>query len=279
MVVARRTGRPRALTTNSAITETPADKPRVLVVQSCPVTPIGIVGLAAEEAGASLATIFPHRGEPLPRGAAGFDGMIILGGPMHAGDDINYPAFRRLLPLIRRFHGQSKPIFGICLGAQLIARAFGKTVFPFGGLEIGYLPVRLTEAGSADRLFAGFAAEQRIMQLHEDSFDLPDGAALLMTNDTCANQAYRIGTTTYGVQFHIEVTEGDARNFPRDCWKSVERHFGDGAAATEARVHAEVAAHYRDGEAFCRTVTRRWVELVEQCRATVQAERRRRRAA
>ena len=194
MVVARRTGRLRALPTDSAAKD-PAgktDQPRVLVVQSCPVTPIGIVGLAAEAAGADLATIFPHRGEKLPRGAAGFDGMIILGGPMHAGDDINYPAFRKLLPLIRRFHGQAKPIFGICLGAQLIARAFGKTVYPFGGLEIGYLPVALTADGQADRLFGGVAADQRIMQLHEDSFDLPDKAVLLMTNDTWANQAFRI---------------------------------------------------------------------------------------
>jgi GMP synthase-like glutamine amidotransferase len=256
-----------------------AGAPHLLVVQSCPVTPIGMVGVAAEAAGAKLTTLFPHRGEPLPRGAAGFDGMIILGGPMHAGDDINYPAFRKLLPLIRRFHAQAKPIFGICLGAQLIARAFGKTVYPFGGLEIGYLPVRLTAEGERDRLLAGFEREQRIMQLHQDSFDLPDGAVLLMTNETCANQAFRIGRVTYGVQFHIEVTEGDARNFPRDCWESVQRHYGAKAEATEQRVIREVAAHYRAGEAFCLGVTERWVALVQECRASTQAERRRRRAA
>ncbi|MGH6934154.1 MAG: type 1 glutamine amidotransferase [Dongiaceae bacterium] len=281
MDVARRSARPRAVaaSANPVAAAGGTGAPHLLVVQSCPVTPIGMVGIAAGQSGARLTTIFPHRGEPLPRGGAGFDGMIILGGPMHAGDDVNYPAFRRLLPLIRRFHGQAKPIFGICLGAQLIARAFGKIVYPFGGLEIGYLAVSLTADGARDRLLAGLEMEQRIMQLHEDSFDLPADATLLMTNDTCANQAFRLGDTTYGVQFHIEVTAGDARNFPRDCWASVQRHYGPAAAATEARVLQEVAAHHAAGEVFCRAVTQRWVALVEEQRATALAERKRRRAA
>jgi GMP synthase-like glutamine amidotransferase len=251
---------------------------RLLVVQSCPVTPAGLVGEAAAERGAILTTVFLHRGEALPRRTAAFDGLIILGGPMHAGDDAGYPAFRPLLALIRRCHAEGKPVFGVCLGAQLIARAFGKRVYPFGGFEIGYLPVQLTPAGAQDPLLAGFATEQRIMQLHKDSFDLPDGAVLLMRNETCANQAFRLGRTTYGFQFHLEVAEADARNFPRDCWKAVERHYGAAAPAVEARVLQEVAAHFRDGAAFCRTVTNRWLDLVEGCRVAT-AERRRRRAA
>jgi GMP synthase-like glutamine amidotransferase len=255
----------------------PAIPPRVLVVQSCPVTPAGIVGRVAAERGASVTTIFPHRGDALPRSAAAFDGVIILGGPMHAGDDVHYPALRALLPLLRRWHAQGKPLFGICLGAQLLARAFGRTVYPFGGVEVGYLPVRLTAAAACDRLLAGLAPEQRLMQMHEDSFDLPAGAVLLMRNDTCANQAFRLGRTTYGFQFHLEVTEGDARNCPRDCWPALQRHFGASAEAVEARVIAEVAEHYAAGERFCRAVTARWLDLVEESRAA--ADRRRRRAA
>lgn len=278
MVVARRV---RPLAPDSATnnnTEAAASLPRLLVVQSCPVTPAGIVGQAAEARGAQLTTLFPHRGEPLPRSTAGFDGLIILGGPMHAGDDAGYPAFPALLALVRRFHAQGKPIFGICLGAQLIARAFGQTVYRFGGCEVGYLSVEITAEGAADPLLAGFAAEQRIMQMHEDSFDLPARAVLLMRNDTCVNQAFRLGRTTYGFQFHLEVTEADARNFPRDCWPALQRHFGERAEAEEARVLAEVDAHYAEGEHFCRTVTGRWLDLVAECRAAA-AERRRRRAA
>ena len=256
MVVARRAGRPR-----------------ILVVQNCPVTPAGIVGQVAL-ARADVATIFPHRGDPVPRTAAGFDGIVILGGPMHAGDDTGYPAFPALLALIRRCHAEGVPLFGVCLGAQLIARAFARAVYPYGGVEVGYLPVQLTQAAASDRLLAGLASEQRIMQMHEDSFELPDGAVLLMRNDTCANQAFRLGDTTYGFQFHLEVTEADARNFPRDCWPALQRHFGTAAEAEEARVLAEVERHFAEGEAFCRIVTARWLDLVEEARAG-----RRRRAA
>lgn len=234
----------------------------ILVIQNCPVTPIGVVGDVLAERGASLATLFPHRGEALPVAPHGFDGLVILGGPQHAGDDEAWPAFAEMLPLIRRFHDAGKPILGICLGAQLISRAFGGTVWPFGGLEIGYLPVEITEAGRDDPLLAGLAAEQRIMQLHEDSFDLPEGAVLLMSNPTCANQAMRLGAATYGFQFHLEVTRADAPNFPRDCWASLVRHYGDGAEGEAARVAQEVENHFEEGAAFCREVTGRWADLV-----------------
>ena len=173
MVVARRTRRPRVLDSATENIGSAGSPPRLLVLQSCPVTPAGVVGEVAQARGAQLTTIFLHRGDPMPRSTAGFDGMIILGGPMHAGDDANYPAFPALLALIRRFHAQGKPIFGICLCAQLIARAFGKTVYRFGGCEVGYLPVSITAEGANDPLLAGLAREQRIMQMHEDSFDLP----------------------------------------------------------------------------------------------------------
>jgi GMP synthase-like glutamine amidotransferase len=241
----------------------------LLVVQSCPVTPVGIVGEFARERGATLRAVHIHKGQRLPRTTAGLDGLIILGGPMHAGDDAGYLAFKKLLPLIRRFHQETKPIYGICLGAQLIARAFEGQVFPFGGLEIGYLPLRVTAAGQRDRLLAGLAPEQRLMQLHQDSFDLPEGAVLLMANDTCAHQAFRLGETTYGFQFHLEVTDHDARNFPRDC--SVETHYGELAEAVEAQVRREVGEHFADGYAFTKTVTDRWMDLVEERRQAMPA--------
>lgn len=248
----------------------------ILVIQHCPVTPVGVVGETLVEHGASLTTVFPHDGDELPPTTAGLDGLVILGGPQHAGDDVRWPAFAAMLPLIRRFHDEGKPVLGICLGAQLISRAFGGRVWPFGGLEIGYLPVEMTEAGQRDPLLVGLAPEQRIMQLHEDSFDLPEGAVLLMRNATCANQAMRIGATTYGFQFHLEVSRRDAPNFPRDCWSAMVRHYGERAEAEAARVAAEVVLHYDAGAAFCREVTRRWHGLVAERRAWGERESRRR---
>jgi GMP synthase (glutamine-hydrolysing) len=251
----------------------------ILVLQHCPVTPVGIVGEALMQRGAVLDIRMPHHGEAMPATPEGFDGLVVLGGPMHAGDDVGYPAFPPMLGLIRAFHDQAKPVLGVCLGAQLISRAFGGTVWPFGGLEIGYLPVRMTPAGRRDPLLKGLALENRIMQLHEDSFDLPAGAVRLMTNGACANQAIRVGRTTYGFQFHLEVTRRDAPNFPRDCWASMERHYGELAEIVAADVVRSVDAHFDEGAAFCRIVTSRWLDLVAERRAWAEKPHRLRRRA
>jgi GMP synthase-like glutamine amidotransferase len=183
---------------------------------------------------------------------------------MHAGDDANYPAFAQILSLIRECGRTEIPVLGLCLGAQLIARAFGQKVYRFGGLEVGYPSVYLTPAGERDPLFQGLAREQWVMQMHEDSFDLPEEAVLLLRNDACENQAFRIGTSIYGIQAHPEVTLKDARNFPRDCWSSMMRHYGGRAEAVEKRVLLEIDQHFEDGAAFCRMVTDRWLDLVER---------------
>jgi GMP synthase (glutamine-hydrolysing) len=235
---------------------------RLLVLQHCPVTPVGLVGERAVERGADLVTLFPHEGEALPATVGPFDGLIVLGGPMHAGDDANYPAFAPILSLIRECRQRETPVLGLCLGAQLIARAFGQEVYRFGGLEVGYPSVYLTPAGERDPLFRGLAREQRVMQMHEDSFDLPEEAALLVRNDTCETQAFRIGPSIYGIQAHPEVTLKDARNFPRDYWPSMTRHYGDQAEAVEQRVLLEIDEHFESGAAFCRTMADRWLDLV-----------------
>lgn len=237
---------------------------RLVVLQHCPVTPVGLVGETAVARGARIATLFPHDGDALPDSLTELDGLIVLGGPMHAADDAGYPAFQGILSLIRTCDAEGIPVLGLCLGAQLIARAFGAPVYRFGGLEVGYPPVFLTKAGRTDPLFRGAAATQYVMQMHEDTFDLPEAAVLLMSNERCPNQAFRIGTSTYGIQAHPEVTWTDARNFPRDCWTAMTRHYGEEAEAVEARVLKEIDTHFETGAAFCRLITNRWLDLVAE---------------
>ncbi len=251
----------------------------ILVIENDRQTPAGVVGETLARQGWALDTLRPHDGQPLPTDGAAYDGLVVLGGPQHAGDEAGFPAFGAMLPLIRQFHGEAKPVLGVCLGAQLIARAFGGQVYPFGGMELGYPPVRITADGRRDPLLRGLGPEQRIMQLHEDNFELPAGSRLLMTNDTCANQAMRIGATTYGFQCHLEVTDKDAREFASDCWPAVRRHFGDRADAVAAELVRQVDRHFEEGAAFCRTVTERWLGLVAERHLFMEAPRRRRRRA
>src|SRR5688572_11644934 len=137
---------------------------KVLVIQNNPQTPVSLVGDYLVAASAKLATILPHNGDTLPKTPEGYDAAIILGGPQHAGDDANFPAFPPMLDLLRSFHEQAKPLLGLCLGSQLLARAFGETVRRNDEFEIGYPPIEITKDGKEDPLLAGLAPRQRILQ-------------------------------------------------------------------------------------------------------------------
>jgi GMP synthase (glutamine-hydrolysing) len=236
---------------------------QILVIQHCPLTPVGLVGAALEGAGAELTTVMPHHGDPFPEDPDRFDGLVLCGGPMHAGDDENYPAFPPMLRLIRRFHGSGRPVLGLCLGAQLIARAFGREIVKWRELELGFIPLKLTSEGRGDRLLRGTAPRPRLMQFHEDTFALPDGAKLLLTGD-CPNQGFRIGDTTYGFQFHMEVTLPDAYAWLRDCRDWIQRHYGAEAEQRIGEVTDEIGGHHAPAAAWTAMVTERWMELVTE---------------
>ncbi len=155
----------------------------VLVIQNNAQTPVALVGDHLVAAGASSTTVLPHNGDALPKSPEGYDAAVILGGPQHAGDDVNFPAFPPMLDLLRGFHEQAKPLLGLCLGSQLLARAFGEKVRRSDEFEVGYPTIEITEDGQKDPLLTGLAPRQRILQWHEDTFEMPKGAVHLMTGD------------------------------------------------------------------------------------------------
>ena len=144
-----------------------------------------------------------YRGAACPdTGAA--DGLIFMGGPMSANDDLPY--IRRELELIGEAVTRGLPILGICLGSQLIAKALGARVYPNSVSEIGWYPVHWTAAAARDRLHHGLSAAETVFHWHGETFDLPAGAELLAYSQACRNQAYRVGENVYGLQYHLEVT-------------------------------------------------------------------------
>ncbi len=228
---------------------------RILVVQHDREDPAGVVGERLAARGATLVPTLLPAGETFPDGPEGYDGLVLMGGPMSAADDDRHPYYARLHRTVRRFHDAGRPILGICLGSQIIARSFGKPVYRNKVTEIGFCPVRLTDAGQTDPLFAGLGAQIRPMQWHEDTFDLPDEATRLAENNDCLNQAYRIGLSTYAVQFHPEVDRAMVRTWARSAKAD---------AALAGRLEAEMESHLADAERLGRAIGDRWFDLIER---------------
>jgi len=134
-----------------------------------------------------------------------YDGLIVLGGPMNCDESDRYPHLATEIELIRQSIDEGKPVLGICLGAQLIARALGARVTPNETKEIGWYELNPTTAGRTDALFAHFDASQMIFQWHGDRFDIPQGATHLATSPDCPSQAFRYHDNVYALQFHLEV--------------------------------------------------------------------------
>jgi GMP synthase-like glutamine amidotransferase len=237
---------------------------RLLVIQNDPFTPASLAGEVMAKEGALLAVVRPHDGDSLPSATQNYDGAIILGGPQHAGDEARFPAFRPMIDLLREFHEQEKPLLGICLGSQLLARAFGQRVRRHETFEWGFSPLRMTQAGREDPLLLGLDSNPRIMQWHEDTFDWPDGAIPLIEGDLCPNQAFRLGRTSYAFQCHFEVSGETALDW-LDRWGEAvsQRRYGPERGPSElARVRAELAQHLAGANEFCRVVSSRWLQLV-----------------
>lgn len=133
-------------------------------------------------------------------------GLIILGGEMNVDQIDSHPHLGPLREVVAKAIDSQVPVLGICLGAQILARAAGGEVRP-SVREIGFLRVQATAAGLDDPVLAPFAPAADVFQWHEDGCRLPRGAELLFSSDEVPIQAFRLNERAYGVQFHFEVTE------------------------------------------------------------------------
>lgn len=134
------------------------------------------------------------------------DLLVVLGGPISAVDDRQYPFLADEIRLLERRLTADRPTLGICLGAQLMARALGSRVYGAGAKEIGWSPLALTQAGGASALRHLAPDKTSVLHWHGDTFDLPRGAVHLASTALCENQAFRWGAGGLALQFHVEVT-------------------------------------------------------------------------
>ncbi len=185
---------------------------RVLVLQHIACEHPGVFSEVMRDRGVEQVPVELDENEPLPDWRE-FDAVLAMGGPMGAVDDAEHPWLAPEKQLVREAVDDGRPFLGVCLGVQLLAAALDARVYPAERPEVGLLPVELTPEGRDDPLFAGVEEPLVSLQWHGDTFDLPDGAALLARSPLVPNQAFRAAERAYGVQFHLEVTGEMAREW------------------------------------------------------------------
>jgi GMP synthase-like glutamine amidotransferase len=178
---------------------------RVVVFQHLACEHPGIWREFLREDSADVVTVELDQGDAIPS-LAGADALLVFGGPMNVDEHARFPWLVPETAVIRQAALGGVPVFGVCLGAQLLARALGAPVTRNPVPEVGLLDIDLTDAGTSDPLFAGWPGRAPVVQWHSDTFALPAGATLLATSPACRNQALRYGDRAYGLQFHPEVT-------------------------------------------------------------------------
>ncbi|MFT3951561.1 MAG: type 1 glutamine amidotransferase [Oscillospiraceae bacterium] len=171
----------------------------------------------ARECGAEVRGTMLFAGEALPDPES-FDWLVVMGGPMNVYEEEKYPWLAAEKTLIRAAGERGKTVLGLCLGAQLIAAAYGGAVTRNPEPEIGWHTVRLTEEAERMPTLAGFPRELTVFQWHGDTFSaLPQGATRIAAGDACYNQAFCIGARVFGFQFHLENTAQIIESLLTNC--------------------------------------------------------------
>lgn len=229
---------------------------RVLVFQHHPSSPAGLVGECMATRGIEVTTIDAQHGAEMPADAHEHDGLLILGGAMDAYADAQCPHFPALMGLARDYATAGRPVLGICLGAQLLARAWGAPVHLGVAPEFGVVALQATDAGALDPLLAGAVFPAPAMQWHDDTFDLPDGAVHLLSGSACRHQAFRVTEVVYAFQCHFEADRQDMVDWGilrRDAYGDLDR---------VAELADQSSLHGIAAESFGRQVADRWLDLV-----------------
>lgn len=146
-----------------------------------------------------------------------YDLLVIMGGPMNVDEDHLYPWLEQEKVYIKEAIEAGKRVLGICLGAQLIARALGAKVYKNKHKEIGWFPVSLTDQGKSNEIFRVLPPHFMPFHWHGDTFDLPSGCELMASSAACANQAFVYDNRVVALQFHLETAEANIRRLIDHC--------------------------------------------------------------
>ncbi|EFK06980.1 class I glutamine amidotransferase [delta proteobacterium NaphS2] len=240
----------------------------ILVIQNSDEAPGGVF-VEKLEKGGTITTLNPQEGDFLPDEPGIYAGLVVLGGPQHGVDDGAGFYFGRLMELMRRFERSGKPVMGICLGCQLLARAHGKSPYAMGSLEMGFVQHEITAFALKDPVLRRVDLPP-LMEFHEDTFDLPESAVLLIRGDACPNQGFRVGQVSYGFQFHFEVNLAIAKKwvtmFRSKNMDTYEKYRAQFDAQTLNEIEGKLDTYIAGSEAFCERIAENWLALASRQR-------------
>jgi len=179
----------------------------VLLVQHADSEGPGLLQPVLEACGRPLRCVLAHRGDGIPKSAAEASAIVVLGGPMGVYEADRHRHLKDEIRLAEDALRRGVPILGICLGSQILAAAAGARVGRGPAQEIGWFEVTLTPEGLDDPVLGSLPPRGTMFHWHGDTFDPPAGGTLLASSRLYAQQAFRVGPSAWGVQFHPEITE------------------------------------------------------------------------
>jgi len=228
-----------------------------LVLQHLDIESPALIADVLKVAGHQLTTLHLYRGDTLPTAMAGIDGVIIMGGPGSANDPTTQ--MQQELEWVKAAMANGMPMLGVCLGAQVMAKAAGASIIASPVRELGWFPIMRTGEAAHDPLFCSMPDALPVFQWHGETFTITDAMHLVATNPQVPAQAFRLARVQYGLQFHVEV---DA--------SVIASWIAYGASERTALGHEGIALLHKDTARYldamrdyCQRLVRVWLEDME----------------
>ncbi len=231
----------------------------LLLIQNDPVETFGVAVRALEAVGADVITL-DATDPSAPRLALDdLSGVVMFGGTMNVDEVDEHPFLKENRDLTREAIDRGVPYLGICLGAQMLARALDAPVRRAGVKEVGFEPVRPLPAAAGDPLLSVWSDGDMVFQWHQDTMALPPDAEQLATGDRIAVQAYRVGEHAWATQFHFELDAAEL-----ELWLDEASQFMDLSEVwgkSPAQIRGEAARYMAEHEVKGSAMFARFAEV------------------
>lgn len=230
---------------------------KISLIQHTAVDSPGFTTSVLQQNGIDPVIIRVDKGDSIPT-QVDSDVLMTFGGPvsLHLADPP--PWVNQERELIRRYITSGRRVFGICLGAQLIASALGSSVGPNPEPEFGWHPIKLTNSSNQSKLASLLPPQQTVLHWHRNTFALPSGAMHLYQSDACQHQAFSIDDRVVGFQFHPEATPKTVEYYLRVANPAgVDGHY----VQPTDQIRRGVTQHLQDQNEMLETFLKGWLSL------------------